>query len=393
MALRLRRNTTRDNEDGSEDPPGARSWLAPLAAAPERGPSEWTDTTAPLMILSSNAVPIIGVVFLKWQCGSAIGAILMYFWVETAVLVLFALLRFRAIQTAAALADLTPLATLRCLAHAVLARRGRNASPRPSPWPVIGGYAVFMFVHGVIVMALFIGWSLDASQHPDWRGVGSNVLWVVVVGAITLTIQHGHAFWIGFIGRREYQSAVANREISRPLPRIMVMHFGLLLGGALASTFSGTWSAPGVDSLLAAAIILVGLKTVIELLAWALSIPDRSVRRLPAAARTAAVVAVFSFALTMLMVALPVVVNASVIEDAWFRWTGIRIPATAWVKGALAVVAMASFLTAMAEGARRCFGNPDGPLSGRRFFLTLVGSLALCAGVPLTWLVLRRFTC
>jgi len=109
-------------------------------------------------------------------------------------------------------------------------------------------YGGFTLGHGIFVFALF---SPDLKNLPAELGLA----------LLFLSASHGYSYWRNFIGRGEYLSVPFTRLFWQPYARVIVMHLVILAGGALAAA---------MGSPLGALLVLVGLKTLIDLGAHAL---------------------------------------------------------------------------------------------------------------------------
>ncbi len=80
----------------------------------------------------------------------------------------------------------------------------------------------------------------------------------VAIAAAALFLSHGVSFFVNFLGKEEYLTVSPDRQMTEPYSRVVVVHVTILAGGFLADSLG----AP-----LAALILLVLLKTVMDLLA------------------------------------------------------------------------------------------------------------------------------
>lgn len=138
-------------------------------------------------------------------------------------------------------------------------------------------YGIFWFVHGIFIFLLpsFFGGELlqpgcgGLLPEVDPGGLlgpslpaacGSpfgEIVWPnVVLGAVLLFISHGASFLFNYIGRGEYLTTSAVRQMAAPYSRVIVLHVTIILG-VFAIAFLG---AP-----IGALLILVGLKTALDL--------------------------------------------------------------------------------------------------------------------------------
>jgi hypothetical protein len=104
-------------------------------------------------------------------------------------------------------------------------------------------------VHGVFVF-LFFGTSFEPFGGVGLRGVA--------IAAAALFLSHGVSFFVNFLGKEEYLTVSPDQQMTEPYSRVVVLHVTVLAGGALADSLG----AP-----LAALVLLILLKTAIDLLA------------------------------------------------------------------------------------------------------------------------------
>ncbi|MCA1849421.1 MAG: DUF6498-containing protein, partial [Actinobacteria bacterium] len=110
---------------------------------------------------------------------------------------------------------------------------------------------LFWTVHGVFVFVFF---GLVFSPEP----FGSVGLREVAIAAAALFLSHGVSFFVNFLGKEEYLTVSPDQQMMEPYSRVVVLHVTILAGGALIDSLG----AP-----VAALVLLVLLKTAIDLLA------------------------------------------------------------------------------------------------------------------------------
>lgn len=173
-------------------------------------------------LLLANLIPVLGVLAFGWQ----IGEIFLLYWAESAIIGVYALARMWVV--------------------------GR--------WAVlfiglffIGHYGGFMAIHLLFIYGLITNFATG----PDitMRTVLADFihLWPALLG---LAISHGISFRQNFIGRREYTGTNIGQQMTAPYGRIVVMHLTIILGGM---------AAMALGTPLAALILMIGLKTVVDL--------------------------------------------------------------------------------------------------------------------------------
>lgn len=193
-------------------------------------PSHWP--LSAFVLLASNAIPLVGVLHHDWT----VFQILLLYWCENVIVGAFNVLRMLCAQ---------PRSELGWAGKLFLV-----------PFFVVH-YGMFTFVHGMFVMALFGGsTSVGALSWTSLlvavRGAGLGV----PVGA--LLASHGFSFFHNYLGGGEYQRVLLPQLMFQPYGRVMLLHVTILIGAFLAKAFG---------SPLAALVLLIVLKTVLDL--WA----------------------------------------------------------------------------------------------------------------------------
>ena len=194
--------------------------------SPAPGPLARLRSSA-LALVVANLVPVYGVLALGWK----VAPIMVFYWTENLVVGFFNVQKMRCAQ-------------------GPLNATGMTLNGRPvtegSRWALILffilHYGLFTLVHGVFVFVLF--------------GPGTRLGRELGLALLVLAASHGYSYRRNFIGSGEYQRASFARLFWQPYARIIVMHVTILAGGALA----GAMGSP-----LGALLVLVGLKTVIDL--------------------------------------------------------------------------------------------------------------------------------
>jgi hypothetical protein len=183
-----------------------------------------------LALVAANLVPLYGVLVLGWK----VAPIMVFYWTENLVIGLFNALKMSRAQGVVGDSRMT-----------------LNGKPvtQDSRKALIFFFAVhyggFTLGHGVFVMVMF---------SPAL----GNVFGELALALLVLSISHGYSYRRNFIGRGEYLNISFARLFWQPYARVIVMHLAIIVGGALAASLG----AP-----LGALLVLVGLKTVIDLFA------------------------------------------------------------------------------------------------------------------------------
>lgn len=202
----------------------------PIYARPE--PAGQTNHVPPsaYVLLATNLIPLIGVVLHHWT----VFQVLLLYWCENVVVGGFNVLRM---LTAQPKSEITWAGKLFLI-----------------PFFCVH-YGMFTFVHGMFVLALFgggakFGGFSGASLLGAVRGAG------LTVPVLALVASHGFSFFHNYLGGGEYQRVFLPQLMFRPYGRIVVLHLTVLLGGFLVTA---------LGSPVAAIVLLVGLKTAIDL--------------------------------------------------------------------------------------------------------------------------------
>ncbi len=183
-----------------------------------------------LALVAANMVPLYGVIVLHWK----VGPILVFYWVENLAVGFFNL--FKMARARGPLGD----------ANMTLNGRPVTADSRKALMFFFAlHYGGFTLGHGVFVMVMFAA------------GM-ANLLGQIGLALLVLFLSHGYSYLRNFIGRGEYLNVPFTRLFWQPYARVIVMHLTIIGGGALAAS---------LGSPLGALLVLVGLKTLIDLVA------------------------------------------------------------------------------------------------------------------------------
>ena len=180
-----------------------------------------------LALVVANLVPVYGVLALGWK----VAPIMVFYWTENLVVGFFNVQKMRRAQ-----------GPLNATGMTLNGQPGTEGSRRALILFFILHYGLFTLVHGVFVFVLF--------------GPGTRLGRELGLALLVLAASHGYSYRRNFIGSGEYQRASFARLFWQPYARIIVMHVTILAGGALAAA---------MGSPLGALLVLVGLKTLIDL--------------------------------------------------------------------------------------------------------------------------------
>jgi hypothetical protein len=195
------------------------------------------------LLVGSNLVPLLGVLFLGWD----LGLILTAYWIENGVV--------GAINIA------------KIALTGGDAGRGAWASKAYAMFFFTIHYGTFWLGHGMLVGVVAAvadqgGFDVQVGEGafigPFGFPLGAWGLDPLVLGlvALALAVSHGVSFWVNFLGKGEYRSATAQGQMWAPYGRMMVLHL-TLLGGAFVLAEFGAPVGP--------IAVMVVVKTVLDL--------------------------------------------------------------------------------------------------------------------------------
>jgi uncharacterized protein DUF6498 len=192
---------------------------------------DWRQPSVIALVLA-NLVPIFGVLVWHWE----VFPLMFLFWSENLIIGAFNVLKMLTANPSSPISWIGKLFII--------------------PFFCIH-YGMFTSIHGMLVVGMF-GGNLRISHGffnfvPFWQVMRENDLGWAVLG---LTVSRGVSFFTNYIGKGEYQRASLNQLMSQPYGRIFVMHFTILIGGAMTMA---------LHSPVAGLILLVVLKTAFDL--------------------------------------------------------------------------------------------------------------------------------
>ncbi len=201
------------------------------AADREHPPSLFSRMRASaLALVVANLVPLYGVLALGWK----VPPIMAFYWAENLVVGFFNVLKMSCAQG--------PVGD----SHMTLNGRPVTQDSRKALILFFAlHYGGFTLGHGVFVMAVF---------SP---GLG-NIFTELGLALLVLSASHGFSYRRNFIGRGEYLRVSFARLFWQPYARVVIMHLTIIVGGSLAAS---------MGSPIGALLVLVGLKTLIDLAA------------------------------------------------------------------------------------------------------------------------------
>lgn len=204
----------------------------------------WADVSV-VSLLAANAVPLFGVLFLKWD---AFYIVLLY-WAENLVIGFYNILKIAFVKVAQPIENLGKLFMI--------------------PFFMIH-YGGFTAIHGFFVLAIF---GKDEHGAPvgneSWPcffvflqillNIISYIIQIIPVAVklavLLLFVSHGVSFVYNYLYKGEYTRIKGQTLMGQPYARIFIMHIAIIFGGFLTMTLG---SPAGL------LIILIGLKTIID---------------------------------------------------------------------------------------------------------------------------------
>ena len=199
---------------------------------------------APLLssvsLVIGNMLPLWAV----WRGHMSVGDVFVVYWLENVAVWAITIVKVR---------------TARGVGKPGAARMTMNGKPvdpsDPGPLAFFFAlhYGIFTVVHGVFafVMAFLAGGGL----HP----------WTWLLTGLALVLSHLGSLWINWYDGGERWRVSAASAMWQPYPRMLVLHVSILVGFAFTLRSVGAADTPSGLEQLAPVLILLGLKTVVDL--------------------------------------------------------------------------------------------------------------------------------
>lgn len=179
-----------------------------------------------LSLILVNLIPLLGVLFLKWN----LSAVLVLYWSENVVIGVFNVLKMALAQGAVKGSGMT------------LNKKPVKAGHKPGLILFfIVHFGMFTFGHGVFVFTIF------AKDLP--------ALSVLLPAFLLLFASHGISFGFNFIGKGEFRRVSFTTLFTQPYKRVIIMHLTVILGAGAA----GVLQKPVM-----ALVVLIALKTITD---------------------------------------------------------------------------------------------------------------------------------
>jgi hypothetical protein len=195
-------------------------------------PASPTDRRLPpsaLVLVAANGVPLVGVLGFHWTVFS----ILLLYWCENVVVGAFNILRMLIATPKDVAADAGKLFLI--------------------PFFTVH-YGMFAMVHGIFVLTLF-GPGGGAAPSPA-RFIAAVRDAGLGYGVLAIVLSHGFSFFHNYIAGGEFRRASLSQLMFQPYARVIILHVTILIGG---------FAAKAMGAPVAALVVLIALKTAIDL--------------------------------------------------------------------------------------------------------------------------------
>jgi hypothetical protein len=209
-----------------------------------------------IVLVAVNLIPLVGVAFWGWS----LMLILVLYWIESGIVGVINIFKIAKAQGEAT----TPFT----VNGNRITIRLSGMSSTFAKGSLIGffvlHYGIFWVVHGVFVflLPLFASISSPATDLSDpsfpFRSVnfGPLPLDALLLSAMLLAASHVVSYFTNFIGRDEYLRVTPQGQMLSVYGRVVVLHVTIVAGAGLVGAFGTPF---------AALVLLIGLKTVIDL--------------------------------------------------------------------------------------------------------------------------------
>jgi len=212
---------------------------------PAKGENIWTNLPL-LALLVSNAVPLFGVLYLKWD----VFYIVLLYWAENLVIGFYNILKIALVRVGHPIEHLGKLFMI--------------------PFFIIH-YGGFAAGHGFFILAIFskdkqVDSILDGETWPCFLvfvqmliNVINHIIQIipseVKLAVLSLFASHGVSFVYNYLIKGEYTKASLKELMHKPYSRVFIMHITVLVGAFVMMALK---SPAGV------LVVLVILKTIID---------------------------------------------------------------------------------------------------------------------------------
>lgn len=175
----------------------------------------------------SNLVPLLGVVALGWS----LLEVMFLFWAESAVIGLFNIAKMLRIDL----------------------KKGAVLTPF-----FIFHFGFFMFVHAVFLIVLFAPKPATELFVTPSVAIAWAALEPALLGLAAVAVSEAVSFVVDFVRNREFERTTVDNQMAAPYKRIVVMQIAVI---------AGAWFINLLGQPIAALVILVTLKALIDLFA------------------------------------------------------------------------------------------------------------------------------
>jgi hypothetical protein len=153
-----------------------------------------------LALIGANLIPLIGVLFFRWDLAS----VMILYWAESAVIGFYTVLKMAIV--------------------------GRFAALFAAPF-FVGHFGGFMAVHFLFIYLLFVRGITATGPRPEAAEALRGIFVPLAKPLAAMFLSHGVSFVSNFIERREYAGTTMTALMTAPYKRIVVMHLAIIFGG------------------------------------------------------------------------------------------------------------------------------------------------------------------
>lgn len=181
-----------------------------------------------LALIGANAIPLVGVFLFHWT----VFTILVLYWCENVVIGVFNILRIVFAQPQTLKEILGKLIVIPFFA---------------------AHYGGFTAAHGAFLRIVFGPRPISFDPASLLALMEEDGLWY---GVVAVAVSHGFSFVHNYLGAGEFRKVSPDRLMTQPYIRVVVLHVTILVGGL---------AAMGLGSPVAALVVLIVIKTVVDL--------------------------------------------------------------------------------------------------------------------------------
>ena len=205
-----------------------------------------------LFVLLVNAVPLVGVKYYAWSASTVV----VLYWFENLLIACFTCARIALHR-----------ALTRKRGHWRTGQLGTKVNDKPSTAGLLGEYATMAFVftlaHGIFVGAFVLIGGQDHGDDPRWAFSRDQF----VQGAQWMVLALVADFGVDALAMRQRSFAWLKAYVGARTGRVVVMHLAIIFG---------MWGMMATESPFAVLYVLIGLKTL-----WDLMTSGAGVKQLP----------------------------------------------------------------------------------------------------------------